>query len=83
MNPYFKLVVFVVCSLFIVTNVGLADYTAADVATWVKFDWFKLSIGIGAALALQVLGFMDQSLTRYREEKRNRTSKAKHETAPA
>jgi len=71
MNPYLKLSIYMVAMFFICTQIGVADYTADDVATWQRFDWFKLAIGIGAAMFTQILSFLDQSLSRWLVAKQN------------
>jgi hypothetical protein len=69
MNPYAKLTIFLVATFFIVAQVGTADYTADDVATWKAWDWTKLWLGIGAALGMQVLSFVDKTFANWQASK--------------
>jgi hypothetical protein len=69
-NPYAKLTIFLVATFFIVAQVGTADYTADDVATWKQWDWLKLCLGIGAALGMQVLAFVDKTFSSWQADKK-------------
>jgi hypothetical protein len=79
-NPYLKLAIFLIATFFIVTKVGTADYSAEDVATWKRWDWFQLVIGIGAALFTQALAFVDNSLARWLDERKATLNPFKEKT---
>lgn len=69
MSARSKLLLYLIPLFVLEVQNGTADYTAEDVATWVPWNWFKLSITILGSVALSIRMFYDQSVAREAAEK--------------